>query len=340
MPETETKQRILVIDDDPEPARLLASWFATEPFDVVAASGGEEGLRLAQAGGADLVLLDLRMPDLDGLTVARRLRELGPMRNVPIVLLTACRDVEVKVEAFAVGADDYLVKPFDCLEIDARIRALLRRRGYLKGLESEVEHLSTTKDRLENLLMVDDKTGLYNFREFRRRLHDEWERAQRYGGPLSVVFLDLDHFKRVNDTLGHQAGDVVLREFATLVAGGARANDVAARYGGEEFALVLPHTDGPMAERVAERIRAAVAAFDFVADEAPTRATVSAGVATYPAPSGAIQSLDDLVREADRALYRAKDAGRNRVIRDTTTTAGAPGSDRRRPAHPSRDLDR
>jgi diguanylate cyclase (GGDEF)-like protein len=331
MPDPELRRRILVIDDDPETAALLAAWFANEPYDVLAAHGGKEGMRLAEEGGADLILLDIRMPDVDGLTVARRLRELERMRDVPIVLLTACGDAETKAEAFAVGADDYLVKPFECLEIDARIRAMLRRRAYLKGLESEIEALVSTKDRLESLLMVDDKTGLYTFREFRRRLHDEWQRAQRYGGPLSLVFLDLDHFKRVNDTLGHQAGDVVLREFAMLVAGGARANDVAARYGGEEFAVVLPHTDGAMAVRVAERVRRAVTAFEFLDGEPRARVTVSAGVATYPSPIDTIRSVDDLVRQADRALYRAKGLGRDRVVRAEAGDAPDPERPTRQP---------
>jgi diguanylate cyclase (GGDEF)-like protein len=340
LPDAEPKQRILVIDDDPEPARMLAVWFSGEPYEVIDAAGAYEGLRLAEQSGADLILLDLRMPDLDGLSVARRLREIDAMRDVPIVLLTACDDAEVKAEAFSVGADDYLVKPFECLEIDARIRAMLRRRAYLKKLESEIETLATHKDRLESLLMVDDKTGLYNFREFRHRLHEEWARAQRYGGPLSLVFLDLDHFKRINDTLGHQAGDVVLREFATLVAGGARANDLAARYGGEEFAVVLPHTDGPMAERVAERIRAAVAAFEFLDGDPRARLTVSAGVATYPSSSDSIRSVDDLVRQADRALYRAKDEGRNRVVRDGDAPERTDAERTGRRGYRSADLDR
>jgi two-component system cell cycle response regulator len=127
--------------------------------------------------------------------------------------------------------------------------------------------------------------------------------------------LDLDHFKRVNDSLGHQAGDRVLREFATLVAGGARANDVAARYGGEEFAVILPHTDAAMAARVAERIRTAVREFVFLEDEQPVRVTVSAGVATYPSTPD-LDSADALLRAADLALYAAKESGRDRVVRD------------------------
>jgi diguanylate cyclase (GGDEF)-like protein len=195
----------------------------------------------------------------------------------------------------------------------ARIAAMLRRRGALLGLESTIRELSDANRQLEQLLMLDEKTGLYNFREFRRRLREEWARALRYENPLSLVFLDIDDFKAVNDGLGHQAGDRVLAEFATLVAGGARANDVAARYGGEEFSIILPHTDGRMALRVAERIRRAVSEFEFLAQDRPIHITVSAGVATYPSTRG-VRSVDDLVRAADTALYRAKDEGKNCVV--------------------------
>jgi diguanylate cyclase (GGDEF)-like protein len=151
--------------------------------------------------------------------------------------------------------------------------------------------------------------------------------------PLSLVFFDLDHFKQINDTLGHPAGDRILEEFAVLATGGARANDIAARYGGEEFAVILPHTELSMALRVAERIRQAVDTFTFNADESPTHVTVSGGVATFPGGEG-IDSMDALVRAADAALYRAKDQGRNTIVVCETEAPGkkppAPRSWRRR----------
>jgi diguanylate cyclase (GGDEF)-like protein len=278
---------------------------------VLEARDGQRGLELVHQGGIDLVLLDVTMPGLDGITVARRLKQDASTRHIPVILLTACRDADTKVEAFKAGADDYVTKPFQIEEVDARIQASLQRHGLLVSLQSQVKDLSTNNEHLEQLLQLDEKTGLYNFREFQRRLKDEWQRAKRYNMPLSVVFFDLDHFKQINDTLGHQAGDGVLKEFATLVAGGARANDVAARYGGEEFAVVLPHTDGPMAVRVAERIRRAVEQFIFLAHESPTRITVSAGVATATESTPTVEAL---IRAADQALYAAKDAGRNRVV--------------------------
>ena len=306
-------QRILVIDDDPQTAELARSWYKGQPFEVTDADNGERGLALARSERPDLILLDLRMPGVDGFTVARELKDDPDTRTVPVIVLTACRDVDAKVDAFNAGADDYVTKPFEFEEVDARIRAMLRRRGALVGLESTIRQLSDTNQQLEQLLMLDEKTGLYNFREFRRRLREEWARALRYEDPLSIVFLDIDDFKAVNDELGHQVGDRVLVEFATLVAGGARANDVAARYGGEEFSIILPHTDGEMAVRVAERIRRAVREFVFVEHERPIRITVSAGVATYPSSKG-VRSVDDLVRTADVALYRAKDQGKDCVV--------------------------
>jgi diguanylate cyclase (GGDEF)-like protein len=324
--EAERRQRVLVVDDDPETGRLIRSWFRGGGIEILVAAGGAEGLRVAAEEQPNVILLDLRMPDEDGLSVARKLKKADRTSNIPIVLLTACREVGTKVEAFSVGAEDYITKPIVLEELEARVLSVLRRGKALVGMQSKIANLTNTKQELERLLVVDEKTGLDNFREFQRRLKDEWERAQRYNTPLSLVMFDLDHFKRINDTRGHQAGDVVLREFATLVAGGARANDVAARYGGEEFAIVLPHTDGPMAVRVAERIRKAVKEFAFLEDEQPVRITVSAGVATC-ASSGSLESVDALVRAADVALYEAKARGRDCVVQ-SPQGAGATGADR------------
>jgi diguanylate cyclase (GGDEF)-like protein len=317
---SETRQperaaRILVIDDDPETGELIRSWFKQPDYEILLAGGGRAGLESAAAEIPDLVLLDLRMPDVDGITVARRLKQDNATHNIPIVLLSACRDQGTKSEAFSVGADDYVTKPFEFEDLDARIRSMLRRRELVVTLQSKIMDLTSTNEELERLLVVDEKTGLYNFREFQRRLKEEWERAQRYQTSLSLVMLDLDHFKQLNDTLGHPAGDRALQEFATLVAGGARAIDIAVRYGGEEFAVILPHTDGSMAVRVAERIRNAVKEFVFLEDESPSRITVSAGVATYPSSRG-VDSVDALVRAADFALYEAKNRGRDCVVQD------------------------
>jgi diguanylate cyclase (GGDEF)-like protein len=316
MPESAVTQanptKLLVVDDDPHAVKIVRDWFAGRAYRILSAENGEQGLTVATSERPDLILLDLTMPGMDGITVARRLREDPAVRSIPIILLTACRDTNSKVEAFAAGADDYVTKPFEFEEMDARVRTMLQRRKRLVSLERTVADLTDSNTELEQLLMVDEKTGLYNAREFQRRLKQEWQRAERYGEPLSLVFFDLDNFKNINDTLGHPAGDQVLRDFASLVTGGARANDIAARYGGEEFAVILPHTDGEMAVRVADRVRSSVADFVFLPDERPLHVTVSCGVATFPESAG-VDSVDALIRTADVALYKAKADGKNQV---------------------------
>jgi diguanylate cyclase (GGDEF)-like protein len=319
--------RLLVVDDDPQTARLIRSWFEGRPYEILAAESGQRCLELARRKKPDLILLDLRMPGLDGLAVARLLKADRTFQSIPVILLTAVRDLQEKVEAFAAGADDYVTKPFAFEEVDARIRAMLRKRELYVELERTVTDLKASNQQLEELLIVDEKTGLHNYRQFRRTLDQEWLRSERYKTPLSLVMLDLDDFKSVNDSLGHQAGDQALREFATLVAGGARATDLAARYGGEEFAIILPHTEGSMAVRVAERVREAAGQFVFLEDVKPLRLTVSAGAATYPSFVD-VDSPEGLVRAADRALYRAKQSGKDRVVADTGEPAAERGAGR------------
>jgi diguanylate cyclase (GGDEF)-like protein len=310
---TEGRNRILVIDDDPETARLLRSWFKGKEYEILDAPDAVEGLKVTMSSSPDLILLDIRMPGMDGLATARHLKTDPVTRSIPVILLTACRELEAKVEAFGAGADDYITKPFEFEDVDARIRAMLRKRELYIKLEGTVRDLKASNKQLAELLVVDEKTGLFNYRQFRQKLEEEWLRAERYGTPLSLIMMDLDSFKTLNDTYGHLAGDRALQEFATLVAGGARATDIAARYGGEEFAIVLPHTNGSMAVRVAERIREATSQFVFLADEHSLNMTVSAGVATFPS-AGSVDSPDALIRIADQALYRAKQDGRNRVV--------------------------
>jgi two-component system chemotaxis family response regulator WspR len=245
------------------------------------------------------------MPGLDGLATAKRLKSDPTTSGIPVILLTARRDVSAKVEAFASGADDYVTKPYEFEEVDARIRAMLRKRELYQALEQKTREL-------EALAIVDDKTGLANYRQFDRKLREEWLRAERYATPLSLVMIDLDDFKLLNDTVGHPAGDRALREVATLVAGGARATDLAARYGGDEFSIILPHTDAAMASRVARRVINAIGEHAFLSEEHPCRLTASAGIATHASVT-VLSGPEALVAAADRALYAAKALGKNRV---------------------------
>jgi diguanylate cyclase (GGDEF)-like protein len=291
--------KILIVDDEDDTGALLRHWYRNRPVEIIEAKDGEEGIRRAVSENPDIILMDFMMPGTDGFEASRRLKADPVTAGTPLILLSARREPATKREGFDAGIDQYVEKPFDVGEMDARIRSMIEKSKTYRKLEVEAT--------------VDEKTGLANYRVFYKKLREEWERSERYKQALSVVMLDLDNFKRVNDTVGHPAGDRVLREFAVLVSGGARGTDLAARYGGEEFAMILPHTDRERAQRVAERIRAAVADFTFLEPEHPLRVTVSAGAATF-APGYPMASAEQLVAAADRALYAAKKAGKNRVI--------------------------
>jgi len=306
-------RRILVVDDDEDQILMIKGWYKNQPLTVLEAHDGFEGLKVAAHEQPDLILLDMSMPGLDGIETVKRLKADPALSATPVIMLTAHREIEYKTRAFDAGGDDYVVKPFEFDELDARIRAMLRKRDLYLDLERKNRELADTNRHLEELSIIDEKTGLANFRQFRRKLQEEWLRAERYQHPLSLIMLDLDDFKRLNDTLGHPAGDEALREIATLVAGAARATDLPARFGGEEFVLLLPHTDSAMAARVAERILSAVRQHVFLANEHPTSLTVSAGVATFHADEEP-RSAEELVKFADAAMYRAKSAGKNRVV--------------------------
>ena len=317
----EATTRILVVDDDPATATLVRDWYRDQPFEVLEARDGDEGVKRAGAEHPDIILMDLMMPRTNGFEASRRLKADPSTSGIPVILLSAKREAKTKAEGFDAGVDDYVTKPFEFEEVDARIRAMLRKRELYLTLETTNRELQQTNAQLEEMATVDEMTGLANYRVFKLKLHEEWLRSARYETPLSLIMLDLDDFKRVNDSLGHPAGNEVLREFAMLVTGGARATDVAARYGGEEFGLILPHTQGERAVRVAERIRLAVEDFVFLDGAHPLHVTVSAGVATVaPAPAEGPAGL--LVAAADRALYAAKKAGKNRVFVDRTAPSG------------------
>jgi two-component system, cell cycle response regulator len=213
-------------------------------------------------------------------------------------------DVESKVTGLKLGADDYLAKPFNPLELRARVQSMLR----IKALQ---DRIIAKRRELEALSVTDDLTGLLNHRALQHRLKDEFARAQRYNEPLSVLMLDVDQFKEVNDTHGHLFGDRVLVEVAGILRRCVREIDVCARYGGDEFMVVLPQTHFSGSLTVADRIWRTTGGTDLAEGGASVRVTVSIGISFFPNKN--VSSVEQLVGYADQALYQAKNEGRNRI---------------------------
>jgi diguanylate cyclase (GGDEF)-like protein len=281
---------------------------------VSSALDGREALEMVRREAPDLILLDRALPAPGGEAVARELKRDTHLGMIPIIMLTN-GDGLPSVDLLDQGADDLIADSTDFQEVNSRIRTMLKKRDVYLQLEQANLQLQEANSRLQQLLVHDEKTGLWNYRAFHQRLQEEFRRARRYRQFLSLMMLDLDHYKKVNDGLGHLAGDEVLREFGRILTGSCRETDLVARYGGDEFVVLLPATAGPPAYKLAERIRRAMEARLLDLGPDPVRVTSSQGIATYPVNSR-ITTPDDLIQAADRALYQAKEAGRNRSVLD------------------------
>jgi two-component system, cell cycle response regulator len=268
---------------------------------VVEAGDGEEALTVCREHRPDAILLDVEMPKLDGHGVLAALRASPELADIPVVFLTARTTTEDVVEGLRLGAHDYLRKPFEPAELLARVSAAVR----VKTLQDQLRQRNTELDAISR---TDALTGLPNRREMEERLVATASAARRHHHSSTLLMVDVDHFKSVNDTRGHEAGDVVLRAVATGLADVCRLEDSAGRWGGEEFLVIAPMTDLTGGMRLGERIRRRICDTAVpVEDGPPVEVTVSVGVASGDAGEA-------LLAEADAALYAAKRAGRNRVL--------------------------
>lgn len=307
-----SRQLVLIVDDQRLNVRLLGAALDGE-FDIVEAADGEGALlRARQHPQPDLILLDITMPGLDGYEVCHRLKESDETRHIPVIFATAKDDVAAETRGFELGAVDYINKPFKLPVVQARVRTHLR--------------LKRQSELLERLVTIDGLTEIPNRRRFDEQLEVEWRRSIRNQNPLSVVLMDVDHFKLFNDHYGHAAGDRCLCAVAqALESGLRRATDLVARYGGEEFVAVLPNTDAKGAALVAETLRAAVEGLGVTHahSSAGPVVTISLGGATVVPPHEGLVA-EDLTHAADLVLYAAKEAGRNRVVLSDAVQPTAP----------------
>jgi diguanylate cyclase (GGDEF)-like protein len=270
----------------------------------------------------DLVLLDVVMPDIDGFAVCRWLKMNAATRHIPVIMLTVRAALADRVEGLHLGADDYLAKPFQDEELEARIFAALRIKATHTELRDRNQQLESMLHHVEALAVTDALTGLFNRRRFADVLKREFAVTKRYRNTLSCLLLDLDHFKSVNDRFGHDAGDQVLKEVARRISESLREVDLAARFGGEEFAVLLPHTSKKDAAVVAARLLTKVRRQEFKFGSEIVRITVSIGCSGNT--DVVSDNAEDLVKAADLALYEAKHQGRDRfVIFDTNSERGA-----------------
>ena len=295
---------VAIVDDDAAIRRLVRLFLTRAGYQTLECTTGAEARERLHRDAWDLAILDRRLPDLDGVILAQELRSKPEFRTRYIVMLTGESEQEDKIEGLELGADDYITKPFQYPELVARVRAGKR----IVDLQKE---LVEKNKRLELLSITDGLTKLHNHRFFQDELSRAFEESARYERPLSLAMIDIDFFKKVNDTYGHAVGDEVLKKVSRLYESSARATDLVARYGGEEFAVMMPETSIDDACVFAEKIRSIVESTPVETQAGALYITVSIGVASVPAPR--INSPKELIIVADKALYRAKKAGRNQV---------------------------
>lgn len=296
---------ILVIDDSKLVAEFCRQILEPRGFRVTWTPDGLKGLEEAKRAKPDLILLDVVMPNLDGYKTLQRLKQVQITSDIPVIMLSSMKEAVDKVKGLELGAVDYVTKPFDAGELIARVNTQLQLKRLHDELVEKTKKLSKMADR-------DGLTGLYNHRYFQDKLTEEFARARRHELPLSNIFMDIDYFKKVNDTYGHTVGDIILKGIGSMLKGSTRKHiDIPARYGGEEFAIILPHTELSRALKVAERLRKAIAEHTFRVPSGQISITISCGVAAIPHPE--INDKQTLIKASDEALYRAKEKGRNRV---------------------------
>ena len=296
--------KIAIVDDDPAIRRLVRLFLHRAGYETYECTTGEEAAEAMWRDVWDLAILDRKLPDMDGVQLAQRLKANADFRARYIIMLTGEDEQEDKIEGLESGADDYITKPFQYRELLARIRAGER----IVKLQKE---LLETNKRLELLSITDGLTKLHNHRYFQDEVARAFEESQRYQRPLSLAMIDIDFFKKINDTYGHAVGDEVLKQAAALFRDSVRSTDLVARYGGEEFAVMMPET--PLADgcMFAEKMRNLVQEAAMNTQAGEVAITVSIGVASVP--HSRIESAKELIVAADKALYRAKKNGRNQV---------------------------
>jgi diguanylate cyclase (GGDEF)-like protein len=301
---------ILIVDDSPVNLKIISRLLGDE-YEAIVADNGQTAIEIATQTAPDLILLDVIMPGMDGLTVCKFLKNQRSTAEIPIIFITVVSDPKDIVKAFEAGGQDYITKPFCSMELRARIKTHLDLRAsrealkiYSKQLEKKNRELRETLAKMEVMATTDYLTNIPNRRYVMAWLHNEVARMQRNSGNMAIILADIKHFKQINDTFGHNCGDFVLKEIARIMKSNIRDQDVIARWGGDEFLLVLPVTDLSGAHIATEKIQLALEAAKFCYEESELALTVTFGVVQFDLQL----DIDANIRRADEALYQKKGA--------------------------------
>ncbi|RIK66682.1 MAG: hypothetical protein DCC65_09080 [Planctomycetota bacterium] len=317
-------KKVLIVDDDSFSLRLLEKYLKMSDYEVLKAADGRDALKLVLEHAPPILITDWTMPEMDGVELCKALRGHEGVRFIYVVMVTAHSDIGRLVEAFDAGADDFLPKPINRQELMARLHAaeriihleeaLAKRSREITLLNAEMamanEQLGVANEKLRRMATTDELTGLINRREAMTRLQQLWTQNERYGHSFCAMMLDIDHFKKINDTHGHAAGDAVLQEAARVMRKNTRSADIVCRIGGEEFLILCPGINAGGGLVCAEHVREAVEASRISVNGQRIHVTVSVGIAERTVELG---TPDALLHEADEALYASKRNGRNRV---------------------------
>lgn len=309
---------ILVVDDEETVRNVLTQVLQEDGYSICAATNGQEALELLEHRSFSLVITDIKMPVMDGMELLANVKSRFP--DTQVIIITSHASLETTLEALRHGAYDYLFKPFEDLDLISaaarraveQVRLTRENRRLLEALKHKNTQLQKVNKVLKNLACRDGLTQLHNHRYFQDLLNFEIHRSQRNGDAFSLIFADLDYFKKFNDTNGHLEGDKLLRMMAAILLKTVRRTDMVARYGGEEFVIILPSTIKKHAALVGEKIRRSVESYPFSGRESQPegKVTISVGIASFP---GDGRERAELIQSADGAMYRAKNGGRNRV---------------------------
>jgi len=309
--------KILIVDDNQDSVEYIFLILKDYASEIYKAYNGSSAIKIALNTLPDIILLDVMMPDIDGFKVCEILSADPTTATIPIIIITAkteIKDLELGLDS---GAYDYIKKPFQSAELKARVKAALRFKKSQESLLEAKRNLEAMNEELAQLAITDSLTQIYNHTFLLNTLKSEMTRTDRFSNKLAFLMIDVDFFKKINDTYGHLVGDEVLKGVVKMIKGPIRAVDILGRYGGEEFGLILPGTDETGAMTLAEKIRSNIDKQTFSIKSGDVtydiKLTVSIGVSTYPETG--VKDVKTLIKNADDALYVSKNSGRNKVYK-------------------------